>query len=207
VEPGGHRYRPIATMVVDDAMSLNVARFAALFEDHQRQVLAYALRRTTDRSDAEDAASETFAIAWRRIADVPVEPLPWLYGVARRVLANQRRGNGRRLRLVWRVDHDVPTPERSGEDADTPAVTILARLSSADQEVLRLVAWEDLSNDQVAVVLGITSNAAAIRLHRARRRFIATFEATPGLKGSGPGRTSLERTALQGAALEGVGDD
>ena len=52
----------------------------------------------------------------------------------------------------------------------------LGRLSPADQEVLRLTAWEDLGVDEVAVVLGCGSRAAAMRLHRARRRLRAEID-------------------------------
>ncbi len=62
--------------------------FAALYEIHHARVLAYALRRTRTVADAEDAAAETFVVAWRKRASIPADPLPWLYGIARRVLAN-----------------------------------------------------------------------------------------------------------------------
>ena len=70
---------------------------------------------------------------------------------------------------------------RAGEDLDGPAFVALASLSPADQELLRLVAWEELGNQQIAAVLGITPNAVAIRLHRARARFAdALARETPG---------------------------
>src|SRR6188472_4052148 len=141
-----------------------LARFDALFRTHQRHVLAYAMRRTSTPADAEDVAAETFTIAWRKLDAIPIgEPLPWLYAVARRVVANHRRGLGRRERLaaLLRVE-DVPTPMHAGEAVDGPAFTALAGLSPADHEVLRLVAWEELGNQQIAAVLGITANAVAI---------------------------------------------
>ena len=104
-----------------------LARFDTLFTDHQRHVLAYAMRRTRTLADAEDVAAETFTIAWRKFDAIPAaEPLPWLYAVARRVLANHRRGHGRRDRLaaLLRVE-DVPTPIRAGEDHDGPAFAAL----------------------------------------------------------------------------------
>ena len=70
-----------------------LARFEALFAAHQRDILAYAMRRSGTITDAEDVAAKTFAIAWRKLAAIPEEPLPWLYATARRVLANQRRGD------------------------------------------------------------------------------------------------------------------
>jgi len=182
-----------------------LARFETLFTEYQRPVLAYAMRRTSSVADAEDVAAETFTIAWRKIDAVPAtEPLPWLYAVARRVLANHRRGLGRRERLaaLLRVD-DVATPIRAGEDRDGAAFTALASLAPADQELLRLVAWEELGNQQVAAVLGITPNAVAIRLHRARSRFADSLvrdAPDDDLKYLDPSRTSAKVKGTNGAA-------
>lgn len=187
-----------------------LARFDALFTEHQRHVLAYAMRRTQTPADAEDVAAETFTIAWRKIHAVPAEePLPWLYAVARRVLANHRRGSGRRERLaaLLRVE-DVATPMPVGEDRDGPAFAALASLSPADQELLRLVAWEELGNQQVAAVLGISPNAVAIRLHRARARFadaLARDSRDDDLKYLDPSRTEAQVKGTQGAAWKGAG--
>lgn len=182
-----------------------LARFDALFTEHQRAVLAYAMRRTDQLADAEDVAAETFTIAWRKLGAIPDDdPLPWLYAVARRVLANHRRGNGRRERLaaLLKVD-DVPTPVRAGEDLGGPAFRALASLSPADQELLRLVAWEELGNQQIAAVLGITANAVAIRLHRARARFAAALgreDRDDDLKYPGSSRTSADVKGTHSAA-------
>jgi RNA polymerase sigma factor (sigma-70 family) len=182
-----------------------LARFDALFIEHQRAVLAYAMRRAPTAADAEDVASETFTIAWRKFEAIPLdEPLPWLYAVARRVVANQRRGHGRRERLAALLvrEDDVPTPLRAGVDLDAPAYAALSTLSAADQEVLRLVAWEELGNQAIAQVLGITANAVAIRLHRARTRFAdALAQIAPAdLKYPGMIRTSAPVKGTDGAA-------
>jgi RNA polymerase sigma-70 factor (ECF subfamily) len=186
------------------------ARFETLFTDHQRHVLAYAMRRAQALADAEDVTAETFTIAWRKLDAVPADPLPWLYAVARRVLANHRRGRGRRERLaaLLRVD-DVPTPLRAGEDHDGPTFAALASLRPADQEVLRLVAWENLGNNEIAAVLGVTPNAVAIRLHRARARFadaLARASVEGDLKDLDPNRTSADVKGTHGAAWKGVGE-
>ena len=189
-----------------------LARFDALFIEYQRPVLAYAMRRAPTPADAEDVTAETFTIAWRKFDSLPPdEPLPWLYAVARRVLANQRRGQGRRERLAALVtrEDDVPTPLRAGEDPDAPAFAALANLSPADQEVLRLVAWEELGNGAIAQVLGITANAVAIRLHRARGRFAEALAkiAPPDLKYPEASRTSTQVKGTDGAApTEGVAE-
>lgn len=190
--------------------SSRLARFDAVFTMHQRAVLAYAMRRTASLADAEDVVAETFTIAWRKFDAVPAaEPLPWLYAVARRVLANHRRGLGRRERLaaLLRVE-DVATPMRAGDDVDGPAFAALAALSPADQEVLRLVAWEELGNQQIAEVLGITANAVAIRLHRARARFadaLARSAPDDHLKYLDPSRTEAVVKGTDGAAWKGAG--
>jgi RNA polymerase sigma-70 factor (ECF subfamily) len=185
-----------------------LARFDALYTEHQRAVLAYAMRRIGDVADAEDVAAETFTIAWKKLESVPAEALPWLYAVARRVLANHRRGLSRRERLagVLRVA-DLPTPLQVGDDVDGPAFQALASLSPGDQEILRLVAWEDLRNPQIAEVLGISVNAVAIRLHRARQRFAAALDRTDApreVKYPGRSRTEAEVTGTPSATGKGT---
>ena len=200
--PAGVTASPVRARALD--------RFDALFATHQRLVLAYAMRRCANLVDAEDVAAETFIVAWRKIDAIPMDPTPWLYAVARRILANQRRGNGRRERLasLLRVQ-DVANPERAGVDRDGPVFDALASLPPADQEILRLVAWEGLGHRQIAEVLGITANAVAIRLHRARARFAAALEAGSDgedLKYVDPSRTSVEVKGTTGAAVEGVAE-
>ena len=186
-----------------------LARFNELFGEYQRPVFAYAMRRTQTLADAEDVTAETFVVVWRKIDAVPTEePLLWLYAVARRVLANHRRGHGRRERLaaLLRVE-DVATPLHAGEDRDGPAFVALTTLSPADQELLRLVAWEELGNQQIAAVLGISPNAVAIRLHRARARFadaLSRQEPDDDLKYPDPSRTSAEVKGTNGAAWKGA---
>lgn len=173
-------------------------RFDALFERTHRDVLAYALRRTREPADAEDVAAETYAIAWRRFADVPDGDLalPWLYGVARRVLANQRRGADRRGGLIARLFQRTLTVALPPDLDDGPATVALAALRVDDRELLQLVAWEGLDHAGVAAALGISVNAVAIRLHRARRRFAEVYERlveqdSNHLKGTDAIRTSI----------------
>lgn len=190
------RVWPWMSLIRSDTASRR-ASFDGLYGRHHRAVLAFALRRTRTAADAEDAASETFIIAWRRLETAPPEPLPWLYGIARRVLANQRRGMGRVERLRARLraqplEFEMPPPSADPGDPfdpdDSPAFAALARLRADDQELLRLVAWEELSHPHIALVLGISVNAVAIRVHRARGRFVQALE-EEGRKGSGPSRT------------------
>ncbi len=145
-----------------------------LYTLHGRPVLAYALRRASSAEDAADALAETFLIAWRRLDSVPSDDaLPWLYGVARRVLANQRRAAHRRVRLAERLRQELPAAIQAVDPpvaADAPVMAALRRLSADDQEILLLAAWEQLGPNEIAEVLGVSRIAARSRLHRARQR-------------------------------------
>jgi RNA polymerase sigma-70 factor, ECF subfamily len=151
------------------------SRFESMFGATYDRVLAYVLRRA-DPADAEDVVSETFAVAWRRFDDVPADPLPWLYAVARRTLANSRRSVRRRAQLATRLasENRLSSLVESDPSEQLEEVAVmraaLNALAEADREVLMLVAWEGLDNERAAVVLGVSPQAFAVRLHRARRR-------------------------------------
>jgi len=153
-------------------------RFRRLFADEYSYVLAYALRRTINSADAQDIVAETFMVAWRRIREAPAdaEARPWLYAIAARTLANQRRGRRRIHALRERLRaREPPASEGALASRDEWAAVLaaLARLAEREQEVVRLVAWEGLSNRELVAVLGCSENAAATRLHRARRKLTA----------------------------------
>jgi len=146
-------------------------RFEAMWRAHHPTVLAYALRRAPPPV-ADEVAAEAFAVAWRRLGDVPDEPGPWLIGVARRVLANRRRGDRRAGALLFRLGAvgDRAAPDPADLVGDGALRAAFATLSSRDREVLTLVAWEGLSTRELAAVLGIPAPMASARLHRARTR-------------------------------------
>ncbi len=77
-------------------------RFELLYAKHAPAVKAYVLRRA-DTSIADDVVAEVFVVCWRRFEEIPIDPLPWLLGVARRVLSTQRRGERRRVALRDRL--------------------------------------------------------------------------------------------------------
>lgn len=156
-------------------------RFEELFREHYGAVRGYALRRIPG-DVAQDVVSETFLVAWRRLDDVPADALPWLYGVARRVLANQRRSAERVSALERRVAGMTPAiavsndlGENLGEGEFVRAA--LGRLSDRDREALMLVAWHGLSGARAARAAGCTRTAFAVRLHRARARLAAQMDA------------------------------
>jgi RNA polymerase sigma-70 factor, ECF subfamily len=156
--------------MADKEMRLDRERFEKIYKQDFDRVAAYLLARA-DRDLAADALSRTFEVAWRRIADVPRESLPWLLGVARKVLADLRRSQGRQDALVSRIattiteavpDHSEALVERER------TLAALAGLSESQREVLLLVAWDGLSQREAAVALGCTRGAVALRLYRAR---------------------------------------
>ncbi|GII98251.1 RNA polymerase ECF family sigma subunit [Sediminihabitans luteus] len=140
-------------------------------------LLAYAVRRVTVPADAADVVAETFLVAWRRIAEVPAGPdaRPWLFGVARKVLANVRRTDHRRSALADRLRAHVVEVVGPAELGGSAVEQALGRLRDADQEILRLSAWEQLEHDEIAVALGLSRGAVRVRLHRARRRLAETL--------------------------------
>jgi RNA polymerase sigma factor (sigma-70 family) len=152
------------------------ARFSRLYEEQSRPLLGYALRRVQHPEDAADVVAETMLVALRRIDDVPRggQARLWLFGVARRVLANHHRGRSRQDRLGERLRADLCTQLRPDElnGVETTLVlrAALDRLAEDDREILRLTAWEGLSPNEAAVVVGIPAVTARSRLLRARRR-------------------------------------
>jgi RNA polymerase sigma-70 factor, ECF subfamily len=156
----------------------DLRRFETLFLDHADAVLAYAARRS-DRDTAQEVLADTFVVAWRRLASVPDPALPWLLGVARRVLANERRSARRaqaltlRLVLEPRRCVDEPTDE---VDARLSAQAALRLLPPREREVLELLAWEGLSTAEAAEVLECSQRLLALRVHRARRRLRAYID-------------------------------
>lgn len=152
-------------------------KFRGLYDQHFVAVRNYCLRRLPV-SDVNDAVAEVFLVVWRRIDDVPGDGAvrPWIYTIAKNVIRNADRSSQRRTRLWLRIgpmrSAPEPTPEtlvlRRSEDEEVPRA--LAELRPTDQEILRLSFWEDLSNNEVAAVLGIEPHAVTMRLSRARNR-------------------------------------
>ena len=168
------------------------AAFEDLVVEVYRPMHRYLIRRT-DPATADDVLGDVLLVLWRRFDDVPGEArLPWCYGVARGCLANRLRSDRRHLQLVDRL---ATATRATAAAAPGPALdTALARLGSTDREVLRLWAWEELPPREIALVLGISPNAASIRLHRAtgRLRKLLTERKSPGSAGQLPDRQDRE---------------
>ena len=150
------------------------ARFDAVFREVYEPLQAY-VRRRADAAVVDDIVADALLVLWRRLDDIPDGlSLPWGYGVARRCLVDHRRGDQRRGSLVERLRreplssaHDVVTGDGPRDEGLEQAI---AQLGADDREIVRLWAWEQLPPREIAVVLDISPNAAAIRVHRAKQR-------------------------------------
>ncbi|HEY2355466.1 MAG TPA: sigma-70 family RNA polymerase sigma factor [Gaiellaceae bacterium] len=160
-------------------------RFELLYRELYAPISGYVMRRSASTEDAAEAIAETFVVLWRRLDACPdgEESRPWLFGVARRVLANQRRGERRRTALAERLTVEVDPGELSVPGgSDGRVARAFAQLSESDREILALLAWEELTRDELAVALGVSRPVARLRLHRARRRFEAALAAPARLR-------------------------
>jgi RNA polymerase sigma-70 factor, ECF subfamily len=148
-------------------------RFEAAYRELYAPLCGYALRRVREPEDAAEVIAETFATLWRRFDRCPQgdELRPWLFGVARRVIANQRRGERRRSALSERLAANAE-PGATPHPDETPSelARAFASLSDSDRELLSLVAWEGLTREELAVALGTNRAVVRLRLHRARKR-------------------------------------
>jgi RNA polymerase sigma factor (sigma-70 family) len=175
--------------VMDDGVAARRERFEAVYRELYEPICGYALRRVREPEDAAEVIAETFATLWRRFDRCPAgeELRPWLFGVARRVLANQRRGERRRSALSERLAVNIDPAALEGARTDEPSSTLagaFASLSESDRELLSLVAWEGLTRDELSVALGTSRAAVRLRLHRARKRLRAALPPTqPRLTG------------------------
>ncbi|RMI47503.1 RNA polymerase sigma factor [Actinomadura harenae] len=163
-----------------------------MYDACRQRVWAYATARA-GRQIADEVVSETFAIAWRRIGDVPEPALPWLLGVARNVLREGHRAEVRRAEVAEELWQHAPGP--AGDVAEQVAERLgvlraLAGLSADDREILILTAWQGLTPRDAARVLGCSKTAFRVRLHRARRRLQQAVEQDgPQRAAAAPART------------------
>lgn len=165
--------RPTEDSPTDD----RVARFDRLYRSTRTEILAYLVRRTPQREDAADVFGEVYLTAWRRFDDLPTgdDARLWLYGTARKTLANHRRRDERTggiadsLRNELRAGgHPVIAPH-----ADAASAAVHEALGAIDvdsRELLTLTAWEQLTPAEIATMTGETPGTVRVRLHRARAK-------------------------------------
>jgi RNA polymerase sigma-70 factor (ECF subfamily) len=155
-------------------------RFEALFRDHVAGIASYCRWYLRSRGDAEDAVAEVFLVAWRRLDDVPAGEASrrWLYATARRVVANEARASARRSKLNEKLNAQPVAIDQGEEEPLAGQVhEALAALAPHDRELLFLAECEGLTAVEIGYVMRRPPVTVRVRLHRARRRFGAAFEA------------------------------
>lgn len=155
-------------------------RFESAVADVYEPLQRY-LGRRAHADDVSELLNDVLLVLWRRLDEVPMDDLrPWSYGVAKRCLANNRRGNDRRLRLVSRLRTDPLTRPGPGQpphadETNDELTTALAQLDESERELVRLWAWEQLEPREIAIVLDTTANAVSLRLTRAKKKIAAAM--------------------------------
>jgi RNA polymerase sigma factor (sigma-70 family) len=164
--------------------------FESFYREHVDAVLRYATRRTDDPHDAADLVAEVFLAAIRSAPGYREElgsPLAWLYGIARNLLAAERRRAARSLAAETRIaghrllDQDDIARLEERIDAERSSRHLLehvAKLPDSQREVFELIAIDGLTTVETAAALGITTVAARVRLHRARSALHSMLKAS-----------------------------
>jgi RNA polymerase sigma factor (sigma-70 family) len=176
--------------------------YSVFFRRHVDPITRYAVRRCASPDDVADLVGECFLVALQaahRYVPETDTALPWLFGIARRLLAKQRRKYVGNRRLEIKVSNSFPVFTAAEDDAVASAIDAakqaplledaLDRLTRSERDVLELVAYDGLSPSEAAHALDITPNAARLRLSRARRAV----------------RNHLDSATTVGAAQEGAG--
>jgi RNA polymerase sigma factor (sigma-70 family) len=157
-------------------------RLRQVFLTYADRVFAYALRHV-DRDRAQDVIADVFIVAWRRIEDMPSEPLPWLLVIARNCLRTRRRSDTRQRRLALElVTQAIVASARGAEDVAVERdamMSALGRLSERERESLFLIAWDGLSSAEAAQVAGCSRATFDVRLCRARARLQQLLDSEP----------------------------
>lgn len=158
-------------------MSTAQQRFSSIWEAHHGEVARFVARRLPSHEDGSDVVSEVFLTVWRRISEVPSSPehlRSWLFGVARKAVANRIRSDRRRADLQTKLcATSVPPAEPADAQGGTAATNLVAafnKLSAKDREAIALVTWENLAPREAAEVLGLSAARFRVRLHRAKTR-------------------------------------
>ena len=167
---------------LEDNPEFRRERFRILYRDLYDDLWRYVQRRSINDEEAHDTLSEVFLVAWRRLEDVPAgkEARLWLFGVARNLVKTSWRKRKRSAALVDRVGNEMTTRSALDDKSDNSGVYKIVKalqfLSEKDQEILRLLAWEDLSHKEISMVLKCSENAVAIRVRRARVRLMKVLQ-------------------------------
>jgi RNA polymerase sigma-70 factor (ECF subfamily) len=174
-------------------MANDDSRFVEIYKSHYRSIYAY-LRRRLAADLVDDAVAETFLVAWRKVNLIPSgeQSLPWLYGVAHRVVMHQWRSSQRSGRLHERLNSlgvEAPTPPEELIISSLESRQVLeaaSKLKATDQEILRLSIWEGLSHEDIASALDLETAAVRQRFSRALTHLTNEFNRLEKQKNQSP---------------------
>jgi RNA polymerase sigma-70 factor (ECF subfamily) len=152
-----------------------------LFLNHHKSIFAYALRRVPEQVD--EVVIEVFVTAWRLKNEVPEAALPWLYRVAHfevmRTYRSQNQQNQKIDKIVANSDfqqsYDPVSEIANTIERKDSVEKSLGQLRPSESEILRMFFWDELSTQEIAEVLGCTTNTAKVRLHRAKKNFAKSW--------------------------------
>jgi RNA polymerase sigma-70 factor (ECF subfamily) len=157
-------------------------RLDRLYKKYHVSIYRYAFRRLNgNEAEASDTTAEVFSIAWRRIHSVPLAPDDrlWLFKVAHNVVMHQQRAAKRREQLKGRLAMAVVSEgsgsERSNEHLELIRAAI-GQLRLRDQELIKLILWDEMSMSEAAQILDCSENAVTVRFHRVKRRLHAKIQ-------------------------------
>ncbi|SFR91598.1 RNA polymerase, sigma subunit, ECF family [Agromyces sp. CF514] len=154
--------------------------FEVLFRTYHPVLVSAAYNRLSNVGDAEDAAAEVFAQAWRRRDEAAyVFTIAWLYSALRNVVGNHYRGRTRHTRRVEQAEANHRDPAAAASDDALDVRAAVNRLDPADRELIWMAFWEDLTREEMSEILGCSAATLRVRLHRAKKRLEAALAVVP----------------------------
>ena len=156
---------------------MTAEEFGALFRAHITEISRFLARRLP-ADQVDDIASDLFEIAWNKRSKIPQGlELPWLYKTARYLIANHRRKEAGRQAILASLAEPVAAPSAEAIAlADIELAQAWGKLHEKEREALALWALDGLEPKEVAIALGISKNAANVRLSRAKKNLLSELE-------------------------------
>ena len=156
---------------------MTAEEFGALFRAHITEISRFLARRLP-ADQVDDIASDLFEIAWNKRSKIPQGlELPWLYKTARHLIANHRRKEAGRQAILATLAEPVAAPSaESIALADLELAQAWDKLNEKERDALALWALDGLEPKEIAVALGISENAANVRLSRAKKNLLSELE-------------------------------
>ncbi len=152
--------------------------FETFFRDNYSKLWRYVARRVPT-SRADDVVSASFIVAWEKYSTIDAPSLPWLIRIAGYEIANVRRKQAREKRnSISIIQVEMAEPIRDVFDGSRIR-SVMATLSPSQQEILRLVLWDEVSRQDIAQILDLSVNAVNVRDHRALRKLERSIAVPP----------------------------